>query len=92
MLQVAINLKHNQKTGNSNLKKLILCKMAEQKNVPCVVRSPTRDEIQQVVDIINTEGWNTHLEILLDIFDLQPDSSKVAVDEKGQILSMYQRA
>ena len=63
--------------------------MAEQEKVPCVVRSPTRDEMQQVVDMINAEGWNTHLEILLDIFDLQPNSSKVAVDESGLILCMY---
>ena len=63
--------------------------MAEQEKVPCVVRSPTRDEMQQVVDMINAEGWNTHLEILLDIFDLQPNSSKVAVDENGLILCMY---
>ena len=61
----------------------------ENTDMSLVIRSPTRDEIQQVVDLINTEGWNTHQEVLLDIFDLQPDSSKVAIDEDGRILSMY---
>ena len=56
-------------------------------NVTVTVRSPTRAEMQQVVDL-NAEGWDTHLEILYDIYDHQPESSKVVVDSSGQVLSV----
>ncbi len=52
-----------------------------------VPRRPTREEMTQVADLLNGEGMNTHVEILYDMYDLQPDASKVVVDTLGLVLS-----
>lgn len=53
------------------------------------VRSPTREEMAQVVALMNEEGWNVQEDVYYDLYDLHPDSSKVVVDHHGQVLSEY---
>ncbi len=51
------------------------------------IRVPRRDELQQVIDLVNADDWNMPVEILYDVYDVERDGFKVAVDRDGHVLS-----
>ena len=50
------------------------------------IRVPKREELQQVIDLVNADDWNMSVDILTDIYDVQRDGFRVAVDKQGNIL------
>ena len=53
------------------------------------IRVPKREELQKVIDLVNADDWNMSVDILTDIYDVQTDGFRVAVDKQGNILCKY---
>ena len=45
-----------------------------------------REELQQVIDLANADDWNMSVGMMTDIYDLQTEGFRVAVDKQGNIL------
>ena len=50
------------------------------------IRIPKREELQQVIDLANADDWNMSVGMMTDIYDLQTEGFRVAVDKQGNIL------
>ena len=53
------------------------------------IRVPKREELQRVIDLVNADDWNMSVDILTDIYDVQTDGFRVAVDKQGNILGKH---
>ena len=53
------------------------------------IRVPKREELQRVIDLVNADDWNMSVDILTDIYDVQTDGFRVAVDKQGNILCKH---
>ncbi len=51
------------------------------------IRTPHREELQQVIDLVNADDSNMPLETLHDIYHVDTEGFKVAVDKHGNVLS-----
>ena len=57
------------------------------------VRTPTREELLQVADLCNGDvDWNMPVDIFYDIYDVETQGFRVAVDKSGQVLSKIRLA
>ena len=50
------------------------------------IRVPKREELQQVIDMVNDDNWNMSVDILTDVYDRQTQGFRAAVDREGNVL------
>ena len=50
------------------------------------IRIPKREELQQAIEMANADDWNMPVEIPTDIYDLQTEGFRVAIDKQGNVL------
>ena len=50
------------------------------------IRVPKREELQQVIDMVNDDNWNMSVDILTDVYDRQTQGFRAAVDTEGNVL------
>ena len=50
------------------------------------IRVPKREELQQVIDMVNDDNWNMSVDILTDVYDRQIQGFRAAVDKEGNVL------
>ncbi len=53
------------------------------------IRIPKREELQQVIDIANADDWNVTVETLYEIYDVEKEGFRAAVDKRGNLLGKY---